>query len=294
MAVFIEGFYTALGTPIDPSGQVLPESLARQVCRQVDCGASGLLLMGSMGMQPCMAARETGRAAASAAEANAGRVPLFVGVMDNSILGVMERVTALKGLTVDGVVLTAPFYFKLCDDTLADFFLSIADRSPLPVYLYDLPGVVKHTITFSMARKLAAHPNVVGIKSANFRLHMQIVQGIELKKGFTGFYSDLDTMDTGWRCGLRRVLDGMFACAPKTAQAMCMALAAGDYTAASAALSRIVVLRDLFARHDIFAGFTVAMNALGCKGSFAPDYSPPIPASQVDSILAMMDEMGEV
>ena len=46
------GFYTALGTPLDDSGRIIVKSLRKEIDQQIEAGASGLLLMGSMGMQP--------------------------------------------------------------------------------------------------------------------------------------------------------------------------------------------------------------------------------------------------
>ena len=103
------GFYTALGTPLDNDGNIIEASLRREIDMQIEAGASGLLLMGSMGIEAAIKLDAWANAAKIAVDAVAGRVPLFVGAMDNSIWRVKERLALLEELDIDGVVLTTPF-----------------------------------------------------------------------------------------------------------------------------------------------------------------------------------------
>ena len=77
--VLKDGFYTALGTPIDEKGAIVEEGLRAQIEQQIQHGASGMLLMGSMGIQPSILTSEAARAAKIASDAVAGRTALFVG-----------------------------------------------------------------------------------------------------------------------------------------------------------------------------------------------------------------------
>ena len=123
------GFYPALGTPVDENGDLVASSLTKHVEDQVDSGAAGLLVMGTMGMQPCIKDSQCPKVAEVAAEAAGGRCPVFVGVMDNSIARVLQRIEAMKSLKIDGVVLTTPYYFTSEQDALVEFFSAIAARS---------------------------------------------------------------------------------------------------------------------------------------------------------------------
>ena len=294
MKIVGEGFYTALGTPIDECGALIEKSMAAQVEQQIECGAAGLLALGSMGMQPCVLSSECARAVKIAAEVNKGRVPLFAGVMDNGVQRVLERVEALKGLNIDGVVLTAPFYFVLDNETLKNFFLKAADASPWPVYLYDLPAVTKHKLTYPVVRDLAKHKNIMGIKSADTTLMLQILNKGEIKEEFSALYSGLDTMDVGYACGLIRYLDGMFATTPKNIHDMSVRFRAGDIRGAGESLANIVGLRDLMAKYGIFPSFTVTMNLLGYEGFFEPDYHLPVSDEGREALRAKMVEIGEL
>ena len=91
-----KGFYTALGTPLDENGNFIPGSMANQIEQQIEAGASGLLVMGSMGQMTYIKQDEYAKVAAESVKAAKGRIPVLVGVTDVSIHRVMDRVEALK------------------------------------------------------------------------------------------------------------------------------------------------------------------------------------------------------
>jgi 4-hydroxy-tetrahydrodipicolinate synthase len=84
-----KGFYTALGTPLDENGNLVAESLKRHIEQQIEAGASGLLLMGSMGIEAYIKNSTYAEVVKVGVEANNGRLPLFIGAMDNSIVKVI-------------------------------------------------------------------------------------------------------------------------------------------------------------------------------------------------------------
>ncbi len=86
------GFYTALGTPLTEDGRIIEASLIKHIEQQIDAGASGLLLMGSMGIEAQIMNSEYGKIVDIAERTVAGRLPLFVGAMDNSIARVIEKI----------------------------------------------------------------------------------------------------------------------------------------------------------------------------------------------------------
>ncbi len=289
-----DGFYTALGTPIDENGKIIEESLRIEIEQQIANEASGLLLLGSMGMEPCVVVDECIRAAKIASDAVAGRIPLFVGVMDNSIAGVKARIDGMKGLNITGIVLTTPFYFTSPKPTLINYFTKIADYSPFPLFLYDLPVSVKEKITYPMVVELAKNPKIMGIKTADINMIMQIGLRGEVKKEFTALYSGLDTVDVGYAHSITHFLDGMFATTPKNAKAMKDCFAKGDYKKGNEYLQKILYLRDTMAKFDIFPSFTVTMQLLGMKGFFGPDYDLPVSEEAKAVLKQAMIDIGEL
>lgn len=288
------GFYTALGTPINSDGSIVESSLRKQIEMQIEYGASGLLILGSMGAQCAITNSACVRAVEIAVDAVKGRLPLFVGVMDNSVERVCERIDALDSAEIEGVVVTNPFYYAVTDvKTLINWYTKIADRSPYPVYMYDLPGVAKSKVTIAVIDGIINHKNIKGMKTADWEL----IKNIERKypdADFTCLYSGLDTFDYANFMGIKKNLDGMFCCTPKNGRKLYDAVEAGDYTAARAALDNILLMRNTMAASDIFPAFTHCMNLIGCEGNFHEDYRIPLDDERKKLIEDTMRKIGEI
>ena len=291
-----KGFYTALGTPLEKDGTFIPESMAAQIEQQIAAGVSGVLVMGSMGIETYLKTSEYPKVAALSAQAVHGRVPTLVGVTDVSIARVKDRIDRIGDIRgIDGVVSTIPYYNALKQEEIYRFYAAIADYAKVPVDLYDLPGVTKVAIQPDTVRRLWKHGNIGGIKSGNIVLHRVLLQAEDHPDGFVQMFSNIDIFDVAYAWGIDHNLDGMFACTPKTASALYDALGRGDKRAAARALDRILALRDLLAGTvSLLDGFSCAMNLLGCRGSFKADFEGSVAEEDRARIAAMMREMGEI
>ena len=288
-----KGFYTALGTPLDKNGDLIADSLVKEINMQIDACASGLLLMGSMGIEPTIkntAFKETVRVAA---ETVAGRVPLFVGCMDNSVERVKERIDMIKDYNFDGVVLTTPFYGTAPDDQLIRFFERVADYSPKPLFLYDLAVVTKQKITYPMLEKLAKHPNIKGIKSGDIVLARQVKLNMP---DFEFLFSNIDVFDVALSYGIDKVLDGMFSATPKNAEKFIKAAWNGNMADCSKYLDNILKLRDFWITNGpLMFAFTQAMNLLGMDGIYCNDYTYVAESPELKAAVeGCMKEIGEL
>lgn len=291
-----KGFYTALGTPLDENGNFLADSMTNQIRQQIECGASGLLVLGSMGNQAYLKNSEFAKVIACSVEAARGEAPVLVGVTDTSIGRVMDRVAAISDIKgVDGIVSTVPYYAVLSQDQIYTFYNEIANRSGRDTYLYDLAVVTKTATAAATVKKLWKNPLIKGIKSGNLVTQRQLMRAEDRPADFTQMFSNLDEFDVAYAYGIDKNLDGMFACTPKTAQKMYTALAAGDTKTGADCLDQIIGLRDLFLSTScLMSAFTHAMNHLGCRGRFGRDYEPDISDENKERVIAYMKEMGEL
>lgn len=287
-----KGFYPALGTPLDENGILLEESYRRQIELMISSGASGVLCMGSMGTEEALSMETYTKTAAVASDTVNGRIPLFIGAMDNSVYRVKERCESLKELNFDGVVLTTPFYDTTTEDNLIHYFIGVADISPKPVYLYDLPGVTKQKITYEMVAELAKHPNICGIKTADIILIRKIMRNIP---DFTVLFSNLDIFDVGVSFGLPCFLDGMFTCTPVNSAKFVECVLNKDVIGAGKYLDNILELRDQFLENGIWPGYTIAMNLLGLEGNYTPGYIDLTPLKdEAEKVKEIMQKIGEI
>lgn len=291
-----KGFYTALGTPLDKDGNFCPESMARQVEQQIQAGASGLLVMGSMGIMTYLKNSEYPKVAKVAAEAAKGRVPVLVGVTDLSVGRVLDRAAALEGIDgIDGIVSTVSYYGAMSQEHVFTFYDEIAKQSGRHTYLYDLPVVTKTATLPATVKQLWKNPNIKGIKSGNLVMHRVLMRDEEKPADFTQMFSNIDEFDIAYKYGVDKNLDGMFAATPKTAQRMYTALAAGDMATAGKELDGILALRDLYiTTGNLMAAFSHSMNLMGCEGNFYVDYTKDISDESKAKVEAAMKELREI
>ena len=266
------GFVPALGTPLDNEGKLCKESYKKQIESMLNAGAKALLCMGSMGQQAFITQDECVKVAECAVEAADGRVPVFVGAMDNSISRARERVRSMEHIALDAFVLTTPYYEIDTDQQVMKYFRGVAEATKHGIILYDLPGVTKYKINYGMLCQLKRDiPNLVGIKSAD----LNMLRKVRLNPDFEGFgiyYSGLDNFDIVYPWGLGYVLDGMPTCTPKNTKRMIECMDAGDKYGAANALNNIIYYRDLMLECDLWPAYSATMNILGFEGKHAPDW----------------------
>ncbi|MFO7612033.1 MAG: dihydrodipicolinate synthase family protein, partial [Clostridia bacterium] len=197
-----DGFFPALGTPLDREGTLNRTSFGKQIERMIDAGAAGLLCMGSMGNMVSIRDQDYPDIVEACVEAAAGRVPVMAGVMDNSVARVMDRIYSFGDIEIEGVVATTPFYYKSSPEQIVSFFEKLASESYYPVYIYDLPSVTQSPLDVVSLGALVGHGNIAGIKSANYELLKSFKEEGRFKKGFEVLFSGLDIFDKAIQNGL--------------------------------------------------------------------------------------------
>lgn len=288
------GFYPALGTPLDADGNINKESYIKQINIMTESGASGLLCMGSMGNMTSIRDDVYPDVAEICVEANAGRLPVMVGVMDNSVTRVMDRIYALGDLEIDGVVATTPYYYKSTDQQIINFYTMLAEESYYPVYIYDLPSVTQSPVTESVLLTLMGDENIAGIKTANYNMLQKVISDGNVPENFEILYSGLDTFDVAQRNGITKNLDGMFTATPQNSRLMYECASKKDDKGVTEHLTRIIKLRNEFVKSSVFTAYSYAMNLLGMPGLYQPDYHGRVEADAMDGIKNCMKEVGEL
>lgn len=102
---------------------------------------------------------------------NKARLPLVYGIGGNNTYQVLEDIekTDLNG--VDAILSVSPCYNKPSQEGLYQHFVAIADKSPVPVILYNVPGRTSSNMSAKTTVRLAGHPNIIGIKEASGNIY---------------------------------------------------------------------------------------------------------------------------
>ena len=97
----------------------------------------------------------------------AGRVPVIAGSGSNSTQTMLTKSLTYQGLGADGLLLITPYYNKSNEEGIYQHFKTVADAVDIPCILYNIPGRCGCGISERNVERLAAHPNIMGIKEAS-------------------------------------------------------------------------------------------------------------------------------
>lgn len=172
MKQMIQGLGTALVTPFTETGKVDEAALKRLLDRQIAAKVDFLVVLGTTGEAATMTPREQAYVRKLTVEHVAGRVPLVLGVGGNCTQEVVERLGLLKEeLKRDyaAILSVCPYYNKPQQEGLFRHFAAIAEASPVPVILYNVPGRTGvNMLPETVLRLAAAYPHqIIGVKEAS-------------------------------------------------------------------------------------------------------------------------------
>jgi 4-hydroxy-tetrahydrodipicolinate synthase len=259
---------TAIGTPLEADESLHVEGLQRHLADQSSAGIDRILVAGSMGamqMLPDGTYRALVERASRLWNANG---ELLVGVGDTGWARTRDRIDLVSRFKIDGVVVLTPFLYRFTQQQLVDYYIALADYSPLPIYLYDLPTLTRAEIGLETYDAVIRHPNIRGAKVSG---RLDVARELIRRYGdeFRVIVAEPDKVDTLLREGVTSHLDGMFAMAPHWIVAIARAAKGGDYVDAAEYQGKLNALRDLLiGASSVMGAFTAIMNARGISGKF--------------------------
>ncbi|HET7606840.1 MAG TPA: 4-hydroxy-tetrahydrodipicolinate synthase [Sphingomicrobium sp.] len=163
------GSIPALVTPFS-GGRVAEDTLRAFVEWQISGGSNGLVPCGTTGEVATLTADEHRHVIATVVAAANGRVPVIAGTGTYSTEHSIERTRAAADAGADAALVVVPYYNKPSQPGLAAHFLAIAEASPLPIVVYNVPSRTVADISVETLAQIAKHPKIVAIKDATGNL----------------------------------------------------------------------------------------------------------------------------
>ncbi len=163
----LQGCGTALVTPFTERGEVDYHALRALVEWQIAEGIDFLVPCGSTGEAQTLDEAERERVVAQVVEVAAGRVPVMAGASSNDTSRAVAEARRMCRVGADYILTATPYYNKPGQGGLYRHFTAVADASPKPICLYNVPGRTAVNLQPAIALQLAEHPNVMGIKEAS-------------------------------------------------------------------------------------------------------------------------------
>jgi 4-hydroxy-2-oxoglutarate aldolase len=273
------GVLAPITTPFDSSGELALGHARETVARLLAEGLDGVLVAGSTGEAPLLEGEEQRRLVAAVREIVPTGKWLLVGTGAESTRGAiaLSQVAAAEG--ADAVLVRPPGYFGALHSpaSLSDHFHAVADASPVPVLLYNMPKYTHLPIAVEVLQRLAGHARIIGVKDSsgdatNLAAYRAAVPHWSV---FVGSGSLLyAALELGCEGGVLAI-----ACfAPRASAELLAAFRAGDRARARAIQDRLVTLdKEIVGRHGP-AGVKAAMDAVGMYGGpVRPPLAPLAP-----------------
>jgi 4-hydroxy-tetrahydrodipicolinate synthase len=292
MSPELAGVIPALVSPLTEEGSVDAPAVSRLVEHVIAGGVSGLLALGSTGEVVSLDVRSRRQIVAAVVESCAGRVPVLCGVAQNAISDARDEITAAARLGATAALVAPPFYYPASQNVLQDFYRRLAQSSPIPVWVYNIPQFTKVVAEPETVAQLAHEGSIAGIKdsSRDFEYYEQVriaTRDIPAFRVFTGtdsmLLASLAVGGAGTICAAANV-------APAWVVRVCHEFFANRLDAARRHQDALIQLVVRLRVGGVPAGFK---SALACLGICGPWLAAPRRALDVGLARSICEYLGE-
>jgi 4-hydroxy-tetrahydrodipicolinate synthase len=286
------GVGTALITPFTRGGALDEAAIKRLARRQIDAGIHFLVPCGTTGETPTLSPAERRRVVELVVEEAAGKVPVLAGAGGYDTKEVAHAAREMQHAGATGLLSVTPYYNKPTPEGLMQHFTAVADATPLPIVLYNVPGRTGCNVDPATCAALATIPTVIGVKEASGNIQQMIEICKAVPPDFLVMSGDdaltLPLMAVGGR-GIISVASNEI---PAEMVQMVEAAEQGDFAAARTVHTRIVPLMLGNFVESNPGPVKFAMAAMGlCEEVFRLPMVSPRAASQ-QKVLDILKELG--
>lgn len=280
-----EGVMPPIPTPFDEGGRLDPGMLRANVASWNETGLIGYVALGSNGEAPLLDAEESVAVLRAVRDAMAPGMLLIAGTGRESTRDTLLACQMSADAGAEAVLVVTPWYYKraMTGDALHRHFEAVADASPVPVLLYNVPVNTGVNLPVSTVAELAGHPNIVGIKDSAgdigqlWALIRSTPDDFAVICGNTGAYLP------GLLLGASGGILALANVAPRQTVALYEAARAGRLDEARELNDRLMPVGIAVTRTYGIGGLKAALDMVGYKGGQPrPPLLPPSPEGMAD------------
>lgn len=288
------GIWPAMPSPLTEDYEIDVEGTHRVVNWLIENGVHGISALGSTGECAGLSKQQRRDLLKATIDASDGRVPVMGGANGTHFEEIVADLEMCAELGVVAALTPPPFYYPLDPPAVIDFFASLADRSPVPLFLYHIPRMTKVPIHVGAVEELARHENIVGLKDSDGQLAFfeEVARVGNDVDDFTAFTGSDAMLYPALCVGGHGIIGATVNVVPDLERALYDAFQAGDHARANE-IQREINRKGPVARVGNFpAGFKATLAARGLCG---PTMTRPIPglsAAELDELRSKMAEVG--
>src|SRR6185436_6946925 len=161
------GVGTALVTPFTKSGDLDEQAVRRLGRRQIDAGVHFLVPCGTTGESPTLTDTERVRVVELLVDEANGQIPVLAGAGGYNTREVIHLAEDMRKAGASGLLSVTPYYNKPTQEGLFEHYRAIAESTPLPIVVYNVPSRTGCNVEPATLARLAEIPNIVGVKEAS-------------------------------------------------------------------------------------------------------------------------------
>jgi 4-hydroxy-2-oxoglutarate aldolase len=283
-------------TVFDAAGDVDVSAIRFNVERWMRTDLVGVLALGSNGEAPCLDDVEGDRVVAAAREAMPKGRTLLVGTGRESTrqtIAVSKRAAALGA---DAVLVRTPFFFKpqMTNDALISHYTAIADASPVPVLLYNMPHTTGVTLTPPVVAVLSRHDNIIGVKETSVELERLGQFVAAAPAGFTVLCGAAPVIYPALVSGAGGGILAAACVAPERFTALREHARSGNHADALKLQQQLTPLARLVTTVHSVAGLKAAMDMAGYRGGVPRAPMAPLSAAGAAEIRTAIEHLSSL
>ncbi len=224
----LKGSLVAIVTPMQADGALDLAGLRSLIDFHIAQGTDGIVIVGTTGESPTVDFDEHCLLIRTTVEQAAGRLPVIAGTGANCTREAIELTQQAKEAGADACLLVAPYYNKPTQEGLYRHFKTVAEAVDIPQILYNVPGRTGCDIANDTTLRLAAVPNIIGIKDATGGIERGTDLLLRAPADFAVYSGDDASALALMLLGGHGVISVTANAAPKLMHDMCAAAFAGD------------------------------------------------------------------
>ena len=260
------GAGVALVTPMDAKGDIDFNGLKKLL--KHTSKADYLVVMGTTGESVTLDKEEKLKVLEFILKNNSGKQPVVYGIGGNNTAEVLKQFDTVRDLPLTAIMSVSPYYNKPSQEGIYRHFSAIADKSPLPVILYNVPGRTGSNVSAETTVRLTGHGNIVAIKEASGNVEQAIRILSEAPKSFKVICGDdmltVPLMAVG-ASGVISVLANAF---PSLFKKMTAAALKGDFKQAARLQHSLTHINPLMYEEGNPSGIKEVLEQLGLTRNF--------------------------
>lgn len=288
------GVATALATPFQENGQLNLEAWAALIEDQIQEGVTGLVIGGTTGEGMTITDDEFETLLVRAVEVANGRAVIIAGTGSNNTAVSIEKTKRAAELGAEMAMVVTPYYNKSTQAGLIAHFTAIADASPIPLMLYNVPSRTGVALAPETVGELAEHPRITALKEASGDISVMAQMMAHIPEGFTVYCGNDDQILPYMAWGAQGVVSVLSNVYPGATVALAEALLAGDLqTARTWQIRLLPVIDELFAEVNPIP-VKAALQARGFEVGAPRLPLVPMSATAEAKLLSAMEQFNEV